>query len=235
MKQKGVLYLVATPIGHLSDITLRALEVLKTVDVIAAEDTRHSKRLLDFYGINKKLLSYHEHNEARQTQTLIGLLQSGKSIALISDAGTPLISDPGFLLVREAKEKGIAVVPIPGACAAIAALSVSGLSAVRFIFEGFLPPKRGQRQKRLKEVSAEPRTLVFYESCHRILHSLKDMSACFGENRQAVVAREITKIHETILSGTLQELATRVEQDAQQQKGEFVIIIEGLGFRRHAA
>ncbi|MBI4356453.1 MAG: 16S rRNA (cytidine(1402)-2'-O)-methyltransferase [Gammaproteobacteria bacterium] len=232
----GTLYIVATPIGHLRDITLRALEILKSVDLIAAEDTRHSKRLLDFYGIHTPCIAYHEHNEVRQAKALLKDLKlEGKNIALISDAGTPLMSDPGYILVREAKQLNMRVVPIPGPCAAIAALCASGVSTHKFVFEGFLSPRAHQRQKELRALTLEPRTLVFYESCHRILNSLKDMVTIFGAHRQAALIRELTKIHETIVLDTLEKLLEKTEHEEEAQKGEFVVVVEGCHSRQTKA
>ena len=223
----SALYLVATPIGNLGDISSRALEVLQSVNAIAAEDTRHSRHLLQHFAINTRLLAYHEHNEQQQTPVLLEMLAAGESIALVSDAGTPLVSDPGYRLVSAALEHGIRVIPIPGPCAAIAALSASGLPTDRFVFEGFLPAKQGARVRQLESLKAEQRTLVFYESCHRIVSSLKDMVSVFGSGRQAVLARELTKTFETISKQSLGELADWVEQDNNQQKGEIVLLVEG--------
>lgn len=222
-----VLYLVATPIGNLGDISSRALEILRTVDQVAAEDTRHSRRLLQHFGVDARLVAYHEHNEDRQTPVLLDRLLHGYSIALISDAGTPLVCDPGYRLVSAALENNIKVVPIPGPCAAIAALSASGLPTDRFVFEGFLPAKQGARIKYLQSLQSEQRTLVFYESCHRIAASLKDMASVFGNLRLAVMARELTKAFETIHKAKLSELVEWVEQDSNQQKGEIVLLVEG--------
>ncbi|MCA1805264.1 MAG: 16S rRNA (cytidine(1402)-2'-O)-methyltransferase [Xanthomonadaceae bacterium] len=227
----GTLYIVATPIGNLDDISQRALQVLAKVDRIAAEDTRHSQRLLGHYGIRTPLGSLHEHNERQKVEGLLAELEQGLSIALISDAGTPLISDPGFPLVRAARERGIRVVPVPGCSAAICALSAAGLPTDRFVFEGFLPARGGQRENRLRELAGESRTLVFYESSHRILDSLASMAEVFGEARRAVVARELTKTYETIRDGTLAELLEWMRADAQQQKGEFVVLVEGAPAR----
>jgi len=225
--RQGCLYLVATPIGHRDDMSLRALEVLKSVDFIAAEDTRHSQRLLQYHGINTPLISLHEHNEAQRIQPLLDRLVAGEQVALISDAGTPLISDPGYRLVTAMHDASIRVVPVPGACAAIAALSASGLPTDRFIFEGFLPAKQTARQKKLQTLADETRTLIFYESTHRIVDSLKDMSVIFGEQRMAAMARELTKAFETIKRLPISELVAWVASDLNQQKGEFVILVEG--------
>ncbi|NHN38131.1 16S rRNA (cytidine(1402)-2'-O)-methyltransferase [Pseudomaricurvus alcaniphilus] len=221
------LYVVATPIGNLRDMVPRAVEVLQTVDVIAAEDTRHSARLLEHFQVTTRLLAYHDHSDEQQVEYLAGLLQSGQSLALISDAGTPLVSDPGYRLVNRVRQLGIRVVPIPGACALIAALSASGLPSDRFAFEGFLPAKSGQRCNRLQPLAAEERTLIFYEAPHRIAASLADMAAVFGAGREAVLARELTKTFETIAGGSLVELQQFVEADANQRKGEMVVIVRG--------
>ncbi|MBR9909086.1 MAG: 16S rRNA (cytidine(1402)-2'-O)-methyltransferase [Gammaproteobacteria bacterium] len=221
------LYVVATPIGNLRDMVPRAVEVLQTVDVIAAEDTRHSARLLEHFQVTTRLLAYHDHSDEQQVEYLAGLLQSGQSLALISDAGTPLVSDPGYRLVNRVRQLGIRVVPIPGACALIAALSASGLPSDRFTFEGFLPAKTGQRCNRLQVLAAEERTLIFYEAPHRIVASLADMAAVFGAEREAVLARELTKTYETIAGGSLAELQQFVEADANQRKGEMVVIVRG--------
>lgn len=219
--------MVATPIGNLDDLSARAAEILCKVSLVAAEDTRHSGPLLARVGSRVQATALHEHNERDQVARLIEGLQQGGDVALISDAGTPLISDPGFRLVRAAREAGITVSPVPGPCAAIAALSVAGLPSDRFVFEGFLAAKSSARRERLKELIADSRTLIFYESSHRIVAALKDMQAVFGEQRTAVVARELTKVFETVLSGTLAELVSRVEADANQQRGEFVVLIAG--------
>lgn len=223
----GILYIVATPIGNLLDISLRAIEVLKSVDFIAAEDTRHSLTLLRSIQVNNQLLSFHEHNEIERAQELITLLLQGKNIALISDAGTPLMSDPGYCLVKLAKEKGIQVSPVPGPCAAIAALSAAGLPSDRFCFEGFLPHKSSARLSTLKAVAQETRTLIFYESSHRIVDALYDMKTVFGEHRWVVIARELTKTYETIYSNELSKVIEWIEGDAQQTLGEFVILLKG--------
>lgn len=223
----GTLYVVATPIGNLKDITLRALEILQNVDFILAEDTRHSQKLLTHYQINTPLYALHEHNEKSKAKSLLTQLQQGKSAALISDAGTPLISDPGFYLIRLLREEGIPIVPIPGASALIAALSVSGLPTDAFVFEGFLPAKEKQRCAVLQRLKGETRTLVFYESCHRILESLASMCAIFGDNRQAVLARELTKSHESVVSGSLLALRDGLVRHPETQKGEFVVLVAG--------
>lgn len=221
------LYIVATPIGNLDDITLRAIDTLKRVDLIAAEDTRHSGLLLQHLGIKARLYSLHDHNEQEKAQVLIEKLQAGISIALISDAGTPLINDPGYHLVKACRENGIKVVPIPGACAAIAALSVAGLPSDKFIYEGFLPAKSKARQDSLASLITEPRTMIFYESTHRLLETLKDMQTIFGANKQIVLAKELTKTWETIVSFPVNELIDWLNQDVSRQKGEFVLIVAG--------
>ena len=223
----GVLYVVATPLGNLGDITYRAVEILKTVDLVTAEDTRHSRKLLGHYGIQTPMLSLHTHNEQEQTTHLIALLSQGKKIALISDAGTPLISDPGFVLVREVHKNGGRVVPIPGPSAVIAALSVAGLPTDRFAFEGFLPSKAVARTTSLQALREEPRTLVFYEAPHRILDTLTDMASVFGIQREAVLIRELTKTYETICAKPLGELRDWVAEHAEQQLGEIVLLIQG--------
>ena len=219
--------MVATPIGNLDDLSTRARDVLRNVDLIAAEDTRHSAALLKHIGSSVRTFALHDHNERDASEQLIGRLRDGAQIALISDAGTPLISDPGFRLVRAAREAGVAVGPIPGACAAIAALSVAGLPSDRFVFEGFLPPKPAARRAHLQTLQTEPRTLIFYESSHRIAEGLQDFVAVFGPDRHAVLARELTKLFETVLDGTLAELAARVGADADQRRGEFVLLVAG--------
>lgn len=230
----GVLYVVATPIGNLLDISARALDVLRGVALIAAEDTRHSKKLLSHYGIATPLLAVHEHNERDITEKLLQRLLGGEDIALVSDAGTPLISDPGFYLVRAARQADLRVIPVPGPSALIAALSVAGLPSDRFLFEGFLPSKQTARRLRLQVLSEATATLVLYESSHRICASLRDMVDCLGEEREATVARELTKTYETILQGTLSELVERVESDSNQQKGEFVVLVQGAPARERS-
>ncbi|MBD3669377.1 MAG: 16S rRNA (cytidine(1402)-2'-O)-methyltransferase [Gammaproteobacteria bacterium] len=225
--EPGKLFVVATPIGNLKDITERAIEVLSGVDCIAAEDTRHSARLLEHYGITSPMSALHEHNEQAQAPRLVERMQLGESVALISDAGTPLVSDPGLNLVRLARQAGISIIPIPGASAAIAAMSVSGLPSDRFCFEGFLPAKASARRKRLTEVVEESRTLIFYEAPHRILDCLADMVVCFGGERPAVMARELTKRFETVHGDNLAALQEWVASDPNQQKGEFVILVHG--------
>lgn len=223
----GTLYLVATPIGNLADITQRAISVLQQVDIIAAEDTRHSQRLLSHLSIQTKTVAYHEHNEDRMTPKLLADLESGKSIALISDAGTPLISDPGYRLVTQAHDANIKVVPIPGVCAAIAALSAAGLATDSFAFEGFPPAKQGARLHYLEQFSQQRQTMIFYVSCHKIIETLKDMQAVFGGDRRIGFAREITKTFETIKRMELSALIDWVEADTNQRKGEIVLVVEG--------
>ncbi len=224
----GVLYIVATPIGNRDDTSQRALTVLSEVDFIAAEDTRHSRHLLQHFNIRTHMLSYHDHNEEQATPQLIEKLQAGKNIALISDAGTPLLSDPGYRLVKAAHEAGIKVSPIPGACAAIAALSASGLPTDRFLFAGFAPNKSAARQTFYEQYRLQTATLIFYESSHRILASLEDMAAVFGQQRQAVLARELTKTFETIKAAPLEALCSWVAADENQRKGEFVVLVQGF-------
>lgn len=223
----GTLYIVATPIGNLGDISSRALAVLAQVDIIACEDTRHTQRLLSAFSIKNKTLSMHDHNERQRQEYIAQLLQEGKSIALVSDAGTPLISDPGFHLVRHCRSLNLPVSPIPGACAAIAALSVAGLPTDRFSFEGFLPSKSGARQSTLLALANEPRTMVFYDAPRRAIDTIKDVVSTLGGDRYVVIARELTKTFETIHSDTANNLQAWLEQDPNQLKGEMVLIIEG--------
>ncbi|MCG1011817.1 16S rRNA (cytidine(1402)-2'-O)-methyltransferase [Tepidanaerobacter sp. GT38] len=224
MEKHGILYLCPTPIGNLEDITLRALKILNEVDYIAAEDTRVTLKLLNHFNIKTPLISYHEHNKKSQGPRLISLLQEGKNIALVTDAGTPGISDPGEDLVKDAIKAGINIVPLPGAIAAICALVASGLSTERFVFEGFLPKKNQDRDRRLFELATEQRTIIFYEAPHRIIKTLKVLKDTFG-NRKAAVAREMTKIHEEFARGTLEDLIQRFEE--AKPKGEMVIVLEG--------
>jgi 16S rRNA (cytidine1402-2'-O)-methyltransferase len=227
--QPGCLWVVATPIGHRDDLSARAIESLRAVAVVAAEDTRHSRPLLAHHNIGTPLIALHEYNERDAVDAIVQRLQSGEDVALISDAGTPLISDPGFRLVRAARAAGIRCVPVPGACAAIAALSVAGLPSDRFVFEGFLPAKAAARRGRLQELAGDARTLIFYESSHRVAESLADMRDVFGAEREAVLARELTKLFETVLGEPLAQLAARVNADPDQQRGEHVILVAGRG------
>jgi 16S rRNA (cytidine1402-2'-O)-methyltransferase len=228
MSECGKLYVVATPIGNLGDISYRAVETLKQVDLIAAEDTRHIKALLQHYGINRKVVSLHQHNEGRAAADLLEKLRAGLSIALVSDAGTPLVSDPGMPLVQAARDAEIEVSPLPGACALIAALSAAGLPTSRFSFEGFAPRTSSERKSFFKAKADSPDTWIFYESCHRVLASLQDMKEVLPSERRIVIARELTKLHETIVKTTLSEAAALVEADRNMQKGEFVILVEGV-------
>ncbi|HJY41325.1 MAG TPA: 16S rRNA (cytidine(1402)-2'-O)-methyltransferase [Steroidobacteraceae bacterium] len=223
----GTLYVVATPIGNLGDLTPRAREVLASVALIAAEDTRHTRQLLQTCGIGTALTSLHEHNEGPKSGKLVARLAQGDSIALVSDAGTPLVSDPGFDLVAAARQQGIAVVAIPGACAAIAALSVAGLPTHRFVFEGFLPAKAAARSARLQQLAREERTLIFYEAPHRLVEVLRDLTEIFGAQRRASISRELTKRFETTYSGTLAELSAAAERDSDMARGELVIVVSG--------
>jgi 16S rRNA (cytidine1402-2'-O)-methyltransferase len=223
----GSLYVVATPIGNLDDMSVRALKVLREVALIAAEDTRHSLRLMQHFGIATPLAACHEHNERDEGSRFIARLLSGDSVALISDAGTPLISDPGYHLVRQARAAGIQVIPVPGACALIAALSAAGLPSDRFIFEGFLPAKSAGRKARLELLKEEPRTVIFYEAPHRILECLQDLEEIFGPDRPAVLGRELTKTFETLKGLPLGELRAFVEGDSNQQRGECVVLVGG--------
>ena len=221
----GSLYVVATPIGNLDDISARALKVLRDVSLIAAEDTRHSLRLMQHFGISTPLGACHEHNERDEGSRFIQRLLAGEDVALISDAGTPLISDPGYHLVRQARAAGIKVVPVPGACALIAALSAAGLPSDRFIFEGFLPAKAVGRRSRLQLLKEEPRTLIFYEAPHRILETVAALAQVFGAGRTLVLARELTKLFETIHSCSLGDALHWLQADANRQRGEFVLLL----------
>lgn len=223
----GTLYVVATPIGNLGDLSPRAREVLARVQLIAAEDTRHTRQLLQAFGIDTALTSLHEHNEMQKSAALINRLITGESLALVSDAGTPLISDPGFDLVAAARARGVAVVVVPGPCAAIAALSIAGLPTDRFVFEGFLPAKNAARVTRLRELSSEQRTMIFYEAPHRLPEVLRDMAAELGADRTASVSRELTKRFETTYTGTLAQLREIAAQDVDMSRGEIVIIVSG--------
>lgn len=231
--QYGQLYVVATPIGNLADISYRAIETLKKVDLIAAEDTRHVRRLLDHYNINTKVISCHQHNEAHVAETLLEKLQLGESIALVSDAGTPLLSDPGMPLVAAVKDAGITVVPIPGACALIAAISAAGMPVSRFSFVGFLPRTSSTRRSFFQTMLTDTDTWICYESSHRILASLEDMASILPADRPLVIAREITKLHETIVKTTLGDAVNLVKRDSNMQKGEFVVIVGGAKPVKH--
>ena len=230
----GSLYVVATPIGHLGDLTTRARSVLASVTAIGAEDTRNTAVLLGQFGIQTPLIAVHDHNEGEVAAKLVARLRAGDSLALVSDAGTPLVSDPGYRLVRAVREAGLPVVPVPGACAAIAALSVAGIPSDRFCFEGFLPAKGGARRQRLGELQAEARTLVFYESAHRIEEALADLIAVFGASREATLGRELTKRFETLLGPNLGDIARAVAADPNQRRGEFVLIVRGNEDREDA-
>lgn len=224
---ESALYVVATPIGNLDDMTPRAIRTLESVALIAAEDTRHSGRLLSHFNIKTQMIAVHDHNERQQQQKIISCLEKGDSVALISDAGTPLISDPGFVLVREVRAAGYKVVPVPGCCAMVAALCAAGIPSDRFAFEGFPPAKSQQRMNFYSALASETRTLMFYESPHRIEDSLKAVVEVFGADRPIVVARELTKTFETYLSGTSAEVLQQVQADANQRKGEFVLMVQG--------
>jgi len=230
----GTLYVVGTPIGNLDDLSPRARRILDEVDLIAAEDTRRTRGLLSSIHVSNRLIAYHEHNETQQAPVLIGRLQAGESVALVSDAGTPLVSDPGWVLVGAAREAGIAVISVPGASAVVAALAVAGLPTDRVAFEGFLPRRSGARQARLAALAAEPRTMVFYESVHRVPETLAALEAQFGPDRPAVVARELTKIHESTVGGSLAELRRKLDGEIPL-KGEFVILLAGAESERSAA
>ena len=223
----GNLYIVPTPIGNLSDMTERGIRTLVDVDIIAAEDTRHSKPLLLQLGAKARLVALHEHNEKQKAASLIELLVAGQDVALISDAGTPLISDPGYVIVRACRQQGLPVVALPGPCAITTALSGAGVATDRFSFEGFLAAKPQQRRKQLAALSEEPRTLVFYESPHRILHTLEDIRETLGDSRELVLARELTKQYETYLYGNASDLIRQLVEDSNQQRGEMVLIMSG--------
>ncbi len=225
--ESGALYVVATPIGNLEDISARALRVLREVDCIAAEDTRHTGRLLRHFDIDKPLFSLHEHNERGRLEQIVARLRKGQSVALASDAGTPLISDPGFPLVRELRRQGLPVIPIPGPSSLLAALSVAGLPTDRFVFEGFLPAKTAARRERLRALAREERTLVFFEASHRIAETLADLAAEFGGERPAVIARELTKRFEEIQGAPIGDLVMWLEVDVNRQRGEFVLVVQG--------
>jgi len=225
-ESQGVLYVVGTPIGNLEDLSARAQRTLATVDLVAAEDTRHTRGLLSNIGLKQTLIVYQQHNESRQTERLIDVLAEGKSVALVSDAGTPLISDPGLTLVAAALDAGIEVVGIPGPSALVTALSISGLPAERFIFEGFLPRRAAARRSHLETLRHEPRTMVFYEAVHRVVDTVADLEAIFGSDRRIALARELTKLHESLESGTLAQIAVRLGDDIPL-KGEFVLVVAG--------
>ncbi len=227
MMSESELFIVSTPIGNLGDMTPRAVDVLKQVDVIAAEDTRHSRRLMNHFGIETPMIPCHDHNERQQTERIVEKLKQGNKVALVSDAGTPLISDPGFYLVRSVREAGFKVTPVPGSCAIIAALSVSGLPTDRFFFEGFLPAKGAGRRKKLEVLGNLDCTWGVYESTHRIIDSLKDFVSVLGAERYMVLVREITKTFETVIAGSVSEVLACLEGDSDQCRGEFVLLVEG--------
>ncbi len=227
MNAPGVLYVVATPIGNLDDISSRAVATLGRVALVLAEDTRHSGQLLVRLGVQSPLLALHEHNEAARVEAVLARLAAGESVALVSDAGTPLISDPGYRLVAAARERGFAVTPVPGCCAAIAALSVAGLPTHRFRFEGFLPARAPARRERLQELKSCPDTLVFYEAVHRIGGMLGDLAVAFGDERPACVTRELTKLHETAYWGSLSRVRAALDADPGADRGEFTIVVAG--------
>jgi 16S rRNA (cytidine1402-2'-O)-methyltransferase len=223
----GVLYIVATPIGNLADISQRALDILKSVDLVAAEDTRHSQKLLAHYGINQQMMALHEHNERERANEIINRVLSGQSIALISDAGTPLISDPGYFLVRMAHDANLRIVPVPGASAMVTALSAAGLPTDHFWFEGFLPAKSAARSKRLAELQQQPATIVFYEAPHRLLETVSAICEAFGGSRRIALLRELTKTYETVMQKSCEEMRAFIELNPEQQKGESVLVVEG--------
>ncbi len=223
----GSLYIVATPIGNLDDITFRAVKTLQGVDLIAAEDTRVAQRLLSRYQITTPLISCHEHNEQSRSNLFIKKIQGGQSIALISDAGTPLINDPGYRLVSDLRAHQITIIPIPGPCAAIAALTISGLPTSRFCYEGFLPKRSSERKKTLSKLFEEPRTLIFYESPHRLLNTLQDMQTIFGSERQATFAKELTKVHEHVQTDSLSNLTDWIMNNPDRCRGEFILVVQG--------
>jgi 16S rRNA (cytidine1402-2'-O)-methyltransferase len=232
--RRGTIFVVATPIGNLGDLSPRARETLSQVSLIAAEDTRHTRQLLQAFGIDTALTSLHEHNEAEKSAELLERVAGGESIAIVSDAGTPLISDPGFSLVAAARLRGVPVVAIPGPCAAVAAMSVAGLPTDRFTFEGFLPAKAAARRTQLESLTAESRTLVFYEAPHRLREVLEDMSAIFGGERRASISRELTKRFETTYTASLAELAAAAARDDNMSRGEIVIVVAGSARQRDA-
>lgn len=230
-KQQGglepVLYIVATPIGNLGDLSERARAILSEVDLIAAEDTRHSSRLLQHCGINTRLVSYHDYSQQKREDSLLAALARGERIALVSDAGTPLISDPGYSLVRRAREQGFAVRPVPGACALTAALSVAGLPSDRFVFEGFAPARHQARLRHFESLLDESRTLIFYESPHRIVDCMRDLASVFGPDREAVICRELTKVWESVEAGSLAHINDWLQADSNNCRGEFVVLLAG--------
>lgn len=230
----GTLFVVATPIGNLADMVPRAVEILQTVALVAAEDTRHSGRLLAHFNIQTPLVAYHEHSAPGQGERILATLASGQDVALISDAGTPLIADPGYRLVRAARAQDCRVTPVPGPCAAIAALSAAGLASDRFAFEGFLPARRNARRHRLETLAHVPHTLIFYEAPHRVAETLSDLCDSFGAEREAALARELTKTFETFLTGTLAAILAAVTADANQQRGEIVLVVAGADLRDDA-
>jgi len=232
--EKGCLYIVATPIGNLDDITYRAVQVLMEVDAIAAEDTRHSKKLMQHLGVTTPLVALHEHNENALSEKIIKRLERGESLALISDAGTPLISDPGFPLVNQAHKAGLKIIPVPGASSVLAALSVSGLPTDRFVFEGFLPSKKTARQKRLRELEKETRTLILFETPHRITVALADLAEVMGEDREIFMARELTKTHEEVKRSSVGQVLEAASSGALQERGEFVLVLAGNGNKQSA-
>jgi 16S rRNA (cytidine1402-2'-O)-methyltransferase len=226
--RRPALYVVATPLGNLGDMTSRAVHILQNVDLVAAEDTRHSRTLMQHFGIDTRMVAYHDFSDQQRETALLQALDAGQAVALISDAGTPLISDPGYPLVRAARSADIAVIPVPGACAVTAALSVSGLPSDRFLFGGFPPHRRSARQTWLSEFEAEPGTLIFYESPHRIANSVTDMRDILGADREAVICRELTKTWETVKGGTLAELVLWLAGDDNNRRGEFVVLVRGV-------
>ncbi|NVJ62589.1 MAG: 16S rRNA (cytidine(1402)-2'-O)-methyltransferase [Gammaproteobacteria bacterium] len=231
----GTLYVVATPIGNLDDITKRAIDVLKEADRVLAEDTRRTQQLFNHLGIKNKLVSLHDHNERNRVSQVVDWIEKGEKVALVSDAGTPLISDPGYHLVKELRQKNLSVVPIPGVSAIITALSVCGLPTDRFSFEGFLPAKQSNRLQVFESLENETRTWVFYESSHRIVASLNDLAQVFESHRQVCVARELTKRFETIYTGTIEQAIEKLTSDPVQQKGEFVVMVEGAANKQDVA
>ncbi len=233
-RQEGALYVVATPLGNLQDVTLRALSVLKAVDLIAAEDTRVTRQLLQHYGIGTRTVSLHRHNEPRAAERMLALLEQGKSIALVSDAGTPAISDPGVLLVKRARDSGARVVPVPGPSALAAALSVAGLRTREFLFLGFLPAQPAARRRALEAMRRQPFALVLYEAPHRVRETLADLAGVFGAERGVVIARELTKLFETVHACTLGEANAWLDGDPNRRRGEFVLMVEGAAVPAHA-